>query len=285
MALTPDFATKLDHLLKALSISRGRLAQEAGLDKSLVGRWVAGKVRPSALNLEKATAALARRQKGFSILDWDRSLPDFVARFGGAVVGAQGPGMVFHADVLTHARAEISQRGDRYTGFYWIYRKSFGRPGRQGRLAVCIRPRDGLLEIIEGAPGFEYRGWGLLLANRLYAMFTDDAAEVMAYMIANAALPPKAKVLHAIFLGVSSDGQLTPKSAPAVLLRAGDLTGDPAADAATYLQMKANGGQIDPKDVPPRVRTFLDRDFGATAFAMGGPDMVTAPPTEDDDFA
>ena len=83
MPNTSDLASKLDLLLKALSISRGRLAQEAGVDKSLVGRWVAGSVSPSPHNLEKVTAALARRSPGFTMLDWDRPFDAFAAHFGG----------------------------------------------------------------------------------------------------------------------------------------------------------------------------------------------------------
>lgn len=67
-ATPPDtrFAERLDLALKALTMSRGRLAQEAGVDKSLVSRWVAGSVVPSALNLEKVTRAIARRSPGFT---------------------------------------------------------------------------------------------------------------------------------------------------------------------------------------------------------------------------
>lgn len=286
MAADPDFARKLDGLMKALSVSRGRLAQESGLDKSLIGRWVAGSVRPSSLNLERVTLALARRSPGFTMLDWDRPLSDFVRQFGGAQPETQtgSTALHLHHDVLTPARVQTAQRGDRYAGHYWIYRKSFGRPGWQGKLAVWIQPKDGLLELCEGAPGFEFRGWGLLLSNRLYCTFTDEADEVMAYMITNAARPPRAQVLHAVFLGVSSDGQLTPKAAPAVLVRAQDLAGDPAADAAIYAAMKAHGGFIDPSEVPPKVKTYLDRDFGPRSFAEGGADLITAPPTLSDDL-
>ena len=284
MAADPDFARKLDGLMKALSISRGRLAQESGLDKSLIGRWVAGSVRPSSLNLERVTLALARRSPGFTLLDWDRPLSDFTRQFGGLHIAPQTTALPLHHDVLTPARLQTAQRGDRYAGHYWIYRKSFGRPGWQGKLAVRIQPKDGLLDLTEGAPGFEYRGWGLLLSNRLYCTFTDEADEVMAYMITNAAPPPRAQVLHAVFLGVSSDGQLTPKAAPAVLVRAQDLVGDAQADAVIYASMKAQGGFIDPSELPPKVKAYLDRDFGPRSFAEGGPDMITAPPVLSDDL-
>lgn len=286
MAAVADFARKLDLLMKALSISRGRLAQESGLDKSLIGRWVAGTVHPSSLNLERITIALARRSPGFSLLDWDRTLADFTHQFGGveALSPASASMLPLHQDVLTPARLQTAQRGERYAGHYWIHRKSFGRPGWQVKLAVWIQPKDGLLEMREGAADFEYRGWGLLLSNRLFCTYTDGVDEVMAYMITNAAPPPRAEVLHAVFLGVSLDGQLTPKAAPAVLVRAEDLAGEPTADAAIYDRMRSQGGYIDPSEVPPKVKTYLDRDFGPRSFAEGGPEMITAPPTQPDEL-
>jgi hypothetical protein len=69
------FADRLDLALKGMTMSRGRLAQEAGVDRCPVGRWVAGTVVPSALNREKVTAAIARRVPGCSLLDWERPCP------------------------------------------------------------------------------------------------------------------------------------------------------------------------------------------------------------------
>ena len=282
MPAAPDFARKLDLLLKALSISRGRLAQEAGLDKSLVGRWVAGSVSPASHNLEKVTAALARRSPGFTMLDWDRPFEGFAAHFGGFDPAPALPdvALVFPYDVVTPARAETAKRGARYTGFYWLYRRSFGRPGKLSRLAFRIAPLDGLLEVREGAPGFEHLGWGLLMLNRLYCMLSEQEFEGMSFMITNAGRQPKAQVLHATYMGAASDGLLTPKAAPCALVRAGDLTGDAGEDEAIYQRMKAASGLVQPEDVPRHVLVFLDRDFGPRAFAAGGAEMVTAPPSE-----
>ena len=49
------FAAKLDLVLRALSLSRGRLAAALGVDKSLVGRWTSGAVTPSDHNLSRLT--------------------------------------------------------------------------------------------------------------------------------------------------------------------------------------------------------------------------------------
>ena len=80
-AATP-FSKKLDLVLKALSMSRGRLAAELGVDKSLVGRWASGTVTPSAHNLENLTRLVAQRRAGFTMLDWDRSLDGLAQVFG-----------------------------------------------------------------------------------------------------------------------------------------------------------------------------------------------------------
>lgn len=281
------FSRKLDLVLKILSMSRGRLAQEAGLDKSLVGRWVAGTVAPSSHNLEKVTAAIARRRPGFTLLDWDRSLPALAERLGGSVdaptaaPGELPPGtLTFPYDVTGPARRETARRGDEYCGFYRLYRRSFGRPGRIGCLAFMVRKKDGLLELREGAPGFEHRGWGLLMLNRLYGMFAEEKFESMSFMITNAGQQPRAQVLHAAYLGVSSDGLLTPKAAPLALVRAGDVSDDLEADEAAYESLKAEGGMVAPEEVPPAVLAFINRDYGPGIMAAGGPDMVTAPPPE-----
>ena len=69
-----EFGAKLDLVLKALSMSRGRLAAELRVDKSLVGRWVAGSVTPSAHNLANLTLLIAAKCDGFSMLDWELNL-------------------------------------------------------------------------------------------------------------------------------------------------------------------------------------------------------------------
>jgi transcriptional regulator with XRE-family HTH domain len=278
------FSRKLDTVLKALSMSRGRLAQEAGLDKSLVGRWVSGQVVPSAHNLERVTAAIARRVPGFTGLDWDRPLPALAERVGGSietpapVAGSLPPGtLTFPFDITGPARVETARRGEEYCGFYYNYRFAFGRPGRIARVATLIRPRDGLLEVRKGAVGFEHRGWGLLMLNRLYIMQCEEKFEAMGFLITNAGQQPKARCLSGIILGVSSEGLLMPKAAPFLMMRHADLTGDEAADIATYEAMKLSAGVIDRADVPEVAMAHISRDFGPRAFAEGQSDLLNAP--------
>ncbi|MGL4541733.1 MAG: helix-turn-helix domain-containing protein, partial [Polymorphobacter sp.] len=82
------FSGRLELILKALSLTRGRLAAELAVDKSLVGRWASGAVRPSAHNLQRLTQLIATRQPGFNLLDWDRDIDALAEKFGVAPPGA-----------------------------------------------------------------------------------------------------------------------------------------------------------------------------------------------------
>jgi adenylate cyclase len=66
-----DFPLKLGLVLRTLNLSRGRLAQLIGIDKSAVSRWASGVQEPSDHNLSLLTDAVARYRAGFSRNDWD----------------------------------------------------------------------------------------------------------------------------------------------------------------------------------------------------------------------
>ena len=77
---TGDFAQKLGMVLKAINLSRGRLAQTVGVDKSVVSRWASGVQVPSDHNLSLLTEAVARHRPGFERRDWDLDAEGFANR-------------------------------------------------------------------------------------------------------------------------------------------------------------------------------------------------------------
>src|ERR1043165_8583248 len=78
-----EFATRLAYVMKALSLSQGRLSAALGVDKSVVSRWGSGARRPAANNLAALTTLVAERAPGFSMHDWDLA-PEALARRLGA---------------------------------------------------------------------------------------------------------------------------------------------------------------------------------------------------------
>ena len=82
MAAITDFAHKFGLVLKACNLSRGRLAQAVGIDKSVVSRWASGVQAPTDHNLTLLTEAVGRHRPGFIRVDWDLAAPDFTERLG-----------------------------------------------------------------------------------------------------------------------------------------------------------------------------------------------------------
>lgn len=89
---TGDFAQKLGLVLKAINLSRGRLAQAVGIDKSVVSRWASAVQTPSDHNLSLLTEAVARHRPGFSRRDWDLDIEGFGNRLNALDAGASSPG-------------------------------------------------------------------------------------------------------------------------------------------------------------------------------------------------
>src|SRR5271154_1652683 len=77
-----SFAARLSLALNALNFSRGQLSASAGLDKSLVSRWLSGQAVPTSHNLARVSEALAQRKPGFNMTWWTAPRADFDAFFG-----------------------------------------------------------------------------------------------------------------------------------------------------------------------------------------------------------
>jgi TolB-like protein/tetratricopeptide (TPR) repeat protein len=82
MAAIPEFAHKFGLVLKACNLSRGRLAQAVGIDKSVVSRWASGVQAPTDHNLALLTEAVGRHRPGFARADWELPSKAFAARLG-----------------------------------------------------------------------------------------------------------------------------------------------------------------------------------------------------------
>lgn len=77
-----DFGERLRIALHALNLSRAQLAARAGVDKSLVARWIGGRVRPGGHNLARVSSAIAESAPGFNALLWECPRAEFEAFLG-----------------------------------------------------------------------------------------------------------------------------------------------------------------------------------------------------------
>jgi transcriptional regulator with XRE-family HTH domain len=284
MVMMTPFSEKLDLVLKALSMSRGRLAADLGVDKSLVGRWASGAVTPSAHNLENLTRLVATKRDGFTMLDWDRDVGGLAQLFG---VQAQRPAvaaveakaeMTLALPGLEMARMTTARRGATYEGFWQTTRASVIMPGRFFHDRGMIRRgADGLLELQMGGAGLLFTGWFLPAEGQLFAMLFDTVGQTPIFLIFNGVPLSKASLLDGLVMAASLNAARTPSAYPIILERIGDLTHDRETDDETCAELLALDPLAPEEEISDELRAHLVRDIGPEAAKRGGDMFLQAP--------
>jgi transcriptional regulator with XRE-family HTH domain len=281
MTRSANFAGKLEVVMKALSLSRGRLAQDLGVDKSVVARWATGAVTPSEHNLAALTAFVATRQPGFSMLDWDRSPDALVALFGGQVAGpAQAPGdpLGYPPAMIEQARANTERRGGAYEGFWQTTRPSMLMKHRFFHDRGMIRREaNGLLSIQFGGAGLLFTGWMLPAEGQLFVTVYDTVGYTPIFLILNGVPLPKASMLDGLVMGAALNAARSPSAYPIIMERIGDLSFDREADDARCAELLAGDPLAAEGSVPEQIERYLIRDIGPKAEATGGELFLMAP--------
>lgn len=271
-----SLAPKLELALKALSMSRGRMAAELVVDKSLVGRWISGKVMPSAHNLTRLTELIANRRPGFTMLDWDRDLDGLAMALGVEASAASSADVL--ADwipraILKEALQGTAARGGAYEGVWRSTRPSSDLPGRFLHDHCLIqRAPNGLLAFRTGVEGVSFEGGALLLQHQLFSVAADRAHGTLLFSIFNGVARQKAEVLDGITLACLRDAGGSPAASTCVLHRVADPTGDPEEDfriyqtciAAQETPLAAEGS------VPEAIRAHLVREADPVGMGLGG---------------
>lgn len=257
MEIPEDFAGRLRLALKQANISPAALGAAVGVDKSVVSRWLAGRVRPTQHNLSRIAGVLAQGLPGFTVLAFEAPAAEFRALVHPVTAQPEpGQSLAIPFGVLESARRETGRRGVEYFGSYLMHYRSFSQPGRIARMALMLRPVDGLIEARYGAEGFAFQGWALLMLNRMYLVLAEERFEAMAFLVLNAGQQPKARFITGILSG-PAEGMLVPTASPVVLVRKRDLSGDGAGDLAAHLQDCRLPAVIDPEEAPASVRRVL----------------------------
>lgn len=279
--MSDEFAQRFTLALKALSMSRGRLASELGVDKSLVGRWASGSVRPSAYNLERLTRFLAEKRPGLTLLDWDRSLPEFATLFGVETTTGDGEasGLGLSGALRDMVRNAVDSQLAAYEGFWRTTHASVFQPGCFCRQHGIIRVEgDGALRFELGADGIRYGGSMFPVEGQVFAIASDSVRHVPSFLILNVVPMPKIVMLDGLLIAASSSLRI-PSAYSIIFERVGDLSGDRAADDAHATGLMERPEFVEDGEVADVVRQHLLRDFGPRAAGEGGEMMLSAPLT------
>ena len=279
--MSDEFGQRLTLALKALSMSRGRLASELGVDKSLVGRWASGSVRPSAYNLERLTHFLAERRPGLTLLDWEKGLPEFAALFGLDLAAGAGEasGLGLSGALMDMVRNAVDSQLTAYEGFWRTTHASVFQPGCFCQQHGIIRVEDGgVLRFELGADGIRYGGSMFPVEGQVFAIASDSVRHVPSFLILNVVAMPRIMMLDGLLIAASSSLRV-PSAYSIIFERVGDLSHDRAADYAHVAGLMTRPEFVDDAEVPDVVWQHLLRDFGPEAALRGGEMMLSAPLT------
>ena len=289
-----DFGARLALVLRALGLSQAGAAAQLEVDKSLVGRWAAGTVRPSDQVFARLTGLAAARIPGFTAADWKRDIEGFAALVGAEPRAAPAPapapmpaparpptrdgaepGMALPLAFLDAARGETERKRAGYEGFWRTIRPSVIMQGKVLHDHGLIRAApNGLLEVRMGGAGLSFSGWAFLSEGGLFAILNDAVGCTPLFLIFRAVTLPKAMTLDGILLLSSLDAGRTPAAVPILLERIGDLSGDRDADDRRCDELAATA---EPDEVPEWVVKHLFRDVGPEAAAAGGALFLAVP--------
>lgn len=278
------FAAKLDLVLRALSMSRGRLAAAVGVDKSLVGRWASGAVTPSEHNLANITRVIAELRPGFTMIDWDREPESLAAMFGVDITAIRAPSPLGAATAtadglplpgLVESRMITARRASAYEGFWRTTRPSMIMPGRFFYDHGMVR-RDatGLMKMAMGGDSLLFEGYLMPAEHHIYVVLTDTVGHTPVFVIFNGVALQKAAMLEGLILASALDASRTPTAHPIVMERIGDLSGDEEADDAFFREILARDPVVPDDCLPAELRRHLLRDFGPAAATAGGDLML-----------
>jgi transcriptional regulator with XRE-family HTH domain len=283
MGVNREFASHFRLALQALGLSRARAASLLQVDKSLVGRWAAGSVRPSEHNLEAITRLIADRVPAFSMLDWNRNAGSFAAVLGvdPRLASASDPAVEpigLPAGCLAQARADTARKGAAYHGFWRSIRPSVIMPGTIFHDYGMVRAAaNGLLEVRMGSSGIVFDGHAHVAEGNFFAALSDNIGCTPLFFVFRGVPLSKAVLLDGLLVFAAFDAARTPAAIPLVLERIGDLSGDRDADDEHCQALLRRESVSPPGEVAEDIVKHLFRDAGPAAAATGGPLFLTAP--------
>lgn len=276
-----DFPSRLLLALKALSISRGRLAAELAVDKSVISRWLSGKQAPTGQNLANLTALVAQRRPGFNLLDWEGDLDALAVRLGVAESQAPAWGPLaawLPESLLQETKTLTDLRGDAYEGFWRTTRPAIGQPGRFVHDPCLIRrAENGFLTSRIAVEDMRFEGWTFLTQTQLFTVMVEPRTGMFTFSIFNAVLRHRAEVLDGVSMGLQRVGGGSPAAMGCLMERVGFLSGDPAADDAAFEEAARADPLAAEGSIPPEVAARLMPDVGPAALAAGGSAILTMP--------
>lgn len=273
------FNLKFEFVAKALSLSRGQLAMQLGIDKSVVSRWLSGARRPTSSGLARLTALVAGRVDGFTMLDWDLDLEALAVRL--APIAERRPSAMVHEATPTGLREwqalprlheAMLASGDAGQAAAGLWRALAPMPGSTSQFGQSFSMfrvnADGSLRVDTGFFTMRRLGWSVAVGMQFFSCVTGTEDGYCAFTIMNRTPTPTLDVMDGIFLGCMADNGGVPIAMPLVMERIGDLTGDDETDEARLADLLMTNPVLAAEEVAVEIRKRLAASVDPSLLTM-----------------
>jgi transcriptional regulator with XRE-family HTH domain len=270
------FSENLQLLLAKLNVSRARLAQKIGIDKSVVSRWVSGSSVPSDHNMARLSQVIGELQAGFSGTDWALNNAAFRAKFGlPPRQDASALDDALRLRSFVASRRDIEREAAIYEGFYLTYNRSSTNNGYITRRAVKFW-RDGRrfrFLSVGTSRLYDVEGEVFVLRGKLFCLGEMQRHEGVSLSVLNGTTRSTPDYLTGIASGAGADALSSPTATLMVMEFKGRFSGDGARDNKLWADLSAMAGELAPNDKAAKAigRKITDLiDVRVTGAGTGG---------------
>lgn len=221
-----DFGEKLSFALRALNLSRARLAAELKLNKASTTRWTMGRTAPSGDSLERLTHFIALKTPGFSQLSWDLPWAQFQRLFEAAESDEPWQDQVTRPAALLGAQGAVdpSQAYDTYVGVYAVVHAFILPPSALAVNPSVVWRQGSRLMMRTFYPGASFAGQLVFVQQHLFGNLVVEGPEpFVSSGYINPVVGRKAMILDALWMTQVLDGAQTPTCVRSIGIRMGDL--------------------------------------------------------------
>lgn len=266
-----DFAGKLRLAMARANLSRAQLAQAAGVDKSVVARWLNGALAPSDHSLTMLTAALARTIEGFGRADWDLPSDALTRRLGLEVASPAGtPAAATPVAGVFPRTHEATVRGLAHAEAVYagVWAVIFPTPTANGRIypfALRIRRRPGATALeIEylNRIVIELRGPAFVVDDVLFGVMEKHRHVGLALMMLQGSHTERTLVLDGVLSTQGVSGRLF--GVRVLAFRLAVATDDPVLEATVARVMELSGQDFETLLPPAMLAAFRRPPADAT---------------------
>jgi transcriptional regulator with XRE-family HTH domain len=266
-----DFSEKLALAAKRLNLSAGKLAQQVGVDKSVVARWLNCDSRPSAHSLMRLTAAVAQTVEGLTAADWDLPRDQFRERLGIPAVAVLPTGPEQTRIRLEGLKYPPDPRwGTPYLGLWAGFYQSVLNHGIPQLFVMHFAADDlGLHAAFTVGPIF---GKGPVLASSSHLQCFLECAPLfdrLVFCVLYGVHQPQARVIDGVLSVMAGDADGTPASTPVLLYRIDDgIAFDPVTG------MEELGGTVGRLNEHAKIEAHRSRDAFAVMSDLAPVDIL-----------